>query len=466
MEAQILLVEDDIRFVNTFKRAIAGRFQVTSAATAGEGFRYFRQRPNPFDVIILDVNLPDMQGDELAQMIHKHNPRQEILFATGDLTPTTLVRLLKSGRNSDFIAKGCDAEGIIVPIEAAIKRYRHEKMLIDPNTSEEPDQIESDLLSIGLTGRSKEMHAIFNVIRDYRDACVDILITGETGTGKEKVAEALKTGPMFSVNCARYEGNEQFLETELFGHVKGAFTGADRETTGVFELANNGTVFLDEIHTLSSTAQARLLRTLQGRTIRKVGATCEREIKSNFRLITAGKATLHGLVEQGKFSPDLYFRIRKGRIHIPPLAQRRDDIEPLVKHFLKTFTKRYNKTRYIVSSCIRELEQLAWPGNVRELESCIEQLVIHSKSEVIDLPDLRKQFSAVVTQDADDKSSEHSSTVNFNFFRQTCDSEFLIQALSVSSSVTEAAERAKMPRTTLISRLKRLGINAESHLKK
>lgn len=342
MKPKILLVEDNNCFIETVRLSIQGQgYKLITAKSLSEGLKAFNDHNGEFDCVVMDYHLPDGKGSDLAEEFYRRNPRLEILFATGDNSPETLMDLLDKG-GASFILKGTTA--ILEKIKSAIASFRRDRMLLKPVLdADDLSKIEIDLKSVGIVSKSKAMHEVYQKILKVREVPVDVLICGETGVGKELVARAIlgdKKIPFISINCAKYSSNDQFIEKDLFGCVKGAYTGANSDTRGAFEEAANGFVFLDEIHHLSFNAQGVLLRALQDKKFRRMGDNSGREINLNCRLIFGGKANLFELAQKNLFLPDLFYRIDKNQILIPPLRERTEDIEPLVRHFTDVYSKK------------------------------------------------------------------------------------------------------------------------------
>lgn len=294
-------------------------------------------------------------------------------------------------------------------------------------------------------------------VRRSREMKKPIMILGASGTGKELVAKALHTGPkglFFPVNCASYTRDGALLESELFGHEKGAFTGALNRKVGILEAAKGGTVFLDEIHHLSPAAQAQLLRAIEEKKVRRVGANQEYEI--DFRLIVATKPDIEARVEAGTFLGDLYYRLKYITIEVPDLKDRPEDIEPLVAYFCRKFQEETGKKKTFLMSAVRALEGYAWPGNVRELDGYIFQILTDSPGTVIGPKDLDSRFVA--------PEPRASGVVSFQELEDRQEKEkreFLTSVIRSSRSVAQAASTMGMPPTTLRSMVGRYGLKKE-----
>ena len=312
MTPRILLIEDDRCFADTIRMVVKSiGAKVVWAETARAGYQQFSQAEAPFDLVLIDYHLPDLNGAELAEIIKRKNKNQQIVFATGDSTRDTLTALLKTGSAISFISKSDTPAEMLKEIEKGIDAYRRGKRVLSQPL--EPSEIERALAAEGIVGRSPAMFDVLQKIQRFRSVNVDVLILGESGVGKELVAKpfASQKEKIFPVNCAAFSESSALLESELFGHAKGAFTDAKSDKPGIVEVSEGGILFLDEIHALSLPAQSKLLRFLQEKKFRRVGEAFERSLAGKIRVICAAKPSLASLVDEGKFLPDLYYRIAK-----------------------------------------------------------------------------------------------------------------------------------------------------------
>ncbi len=460
MTPRILLVDDDRCFAETIRLVVKPTgARVVWAEDAKQGFQQYSQSEAPFDLVVIDYHLPDLKGAELAEILKRRNKNQQITFATGDSTKATLTALLKTGSAVSFISKSDSPAEMLKEIEKGIDAYRRGKrVLAQPESPSDLSEIERALAAEGIIGRSKAMFDVLRKIQLFRSVSVDVLILGESGVGKELVAKPFaKTGEkIFPVNCAAFSESSALLESELFGHARGAFTDAKSDKPGIVEIAEGGIVFLDEIHTLSLSAQAKLLRFLQEKKFRRVGETFERSLVGKIRVICTAKPSLAQMVDEGKFLPDLYYRIAKAQIHVPPLRARLDDLEPLVLHFAGIYGKRFGRRRYFESSVLKEMEKCQWAGNVRDLENTVASLILGTEEELIRGEDFLKFLGQKVAAPVEDE-------LPLNIARKAFERQKILSALKSSRSVTEAAQKLNVARTTLSSRLSRLGIDAETH---
>lgn len=464
MKPRILVVDDDRCFLETIRLVVKPLgARVEWAEDAGKGFRAISAAEAPFDLVIIDHHLPDLKGAELAEIIKRKNPKQEIVFATGDLTPPTLTALLKTGSAVSFLSKGDSADLMLREIEKGISAYRKGKRVLAPETdSTDLSENERALTAAGIIGRSNAMFEVLQKAQLFRGVDVDVIILGETGVGKELVAKALlrPDQKIFPVNCAAFSESSTLLESELFGHARGAFTDAKMDKPGLFEVAEGHVVFLDEIHTLAKAAQGKLLRFLQEKKIRRVGENFERDLRGKFRVVCAAKPDIKKQAEEGSFMSDLFYRINKAQVVVPPLRERLDDLEPLVLHFSTLYGKRFGRRRFFESSVLREMEKCKWPGNVRDLENTVASLVLETQTELITAADFVRFVGAKVQS----TPVTEEEAMPLDLARRAFEKQKILAALKASRTVTEAAQKLNVARTTLASRIGRLGIHPEAYL--
>ena len=305
-----------------------------------------------------------------------------------------------------------------------------------------------------MVGRSQAMADVVMKVLKYRSLAKPFLILGESGTGKELIAKALHTGPadtFFPINCAAYADKPEFLEAELFGYEKGAFTGATSAKAGVFQVAKGGTVFLDELHHLSLSGQAQLLRAVQEMKIRRMGSS--HEIDVDFRLIAATKPNLEERVKNGSFMEDLYYRVNYLRIAVPALRERPQDIEPLIAHYRDQYCKTTKLQKTFLMRTVRMMEKYSWPGNVRDLDACVFKLIVESAKATIDPSQLDGRFF---------NEAEENSLISYAQLAERHDEEkrkLIISVLKTSGTKAHAAERMNIKATTFYSMLERLKID-------
>ena len=358
-------------------------FEVTQAADGRQALARFKQEP--FDLVLTDQKMPDLSGLELLEGVRAITPEAAVLIMTAYGTIETAVSAIKAGA-ADYLTKPVNLDELLHRIHQVRERQR----LLTENR-ELRDALVGRHRVEGIIGESGQMEEVLSLVRRVAPSDATVLIRGESGTGKELIAKAIHyaspraSGLLVKVNCAALP--ETLIESELFGHEKGAFTGAVSARKGRFELADGGSLFLDEIGDLPAPVQVKLLRVLQERELERVGSS--RPIAVNVRLLAATHRNLEALVREGRFRDDLYYRINVVTITLPPLRERRDDLPLFIDHFLRTFAAKNGKTIRGLSREAREtLLRYDYPGNVRELENLIERAVVLTRDEVIGLADL------------------------------------------------------------------------------
>ena len=378
----ILLVDDETKILNALGRALRDDgHDVVATANAREAQRLLGQRL--FDVLVVDNMMPEMTGLELIrELVASTSPaeRPQILMMTAHATVESAIEAMKLGA-LDYLQKPFEIDELLVVVNRALDHQRlsteHQYLI---------SERDAEFNHYGIVGRSRRMQEVINTAGVVAKSKSTILITGETGTGKEMVARAIhyhsaqREMPLIKVNCAAIP--ETLLESELFGHVRGAFTGATTNKKGKFALADGGSIFLDEIGTMSPPLQAKLLRVLQEREFEPLGS--ERTQKVDVRVIAATNRDLRQMVADGRFQEDLYYRLNVIPIHIPPLRERREDIPVLIEHFVAKHAQRAGKRiDGVEPGVIEALEGAEWPGNVRELENTVERAVVLSPTPII-----------------------------------------------------------------------------------
>jgi two-component system response regulator AtoC len=368
----ILLVDDDPVFTRfTEKILTEGGMNVVPAFNKAEGLAKFEEH-HP-SCVILDIFLPDGSGVDMIKPFRAAAPKVPIIMVSGQSEVDDVVRAMKDGAN-DYIKKPFRGEELLLKIQMVLEATRTRWELDALKTQSRAEEEYKLLFSL-----SDRMNKVQAILDQVANTDITVLITGESGTGKELVAKALHKSservgePFIKVNCAALP--RELLESELFGFEKGAFTGAHRRKYGRFEMAQNGTIFLDEISEMHSDLQSKLLHVLQEKQFYRIGG--EREIKVNCRILTATNKNLEDLVEDGRFRRDLFYRINVVNIVVPPLRERKDDIPLLADYFIKRYEEMYNRDSVKISPKLMEMfMEYAWPGNVRELENNIKRLII------------------------------------------------------------------------------------------
>ncbi len=382
-----ILVVDDEESMREFLAIMLHRegYKVTAAEDGAQALVCLNN--NTYDLIISDIQMPRLDGFKLLNHVKEHCPETVMIMITAFSTTEEAVEAMKNGAY-DYIIKPFKNEEIRLIVKNALER----KVLREENI-ELKKELGKRYSFSSIIGKSKCMQQVYDLIGKVAGTKANVLITGESGTGKELVAKAIhyngshKDSPFVAINCGAIP--ENLLESELFGHEKGSFTGATNAKVGLFEAANGGTIFLDEIGELPSLMQVKLLRVLQEREIRKVGGT--KNIAVNVRLIVATNKDLEEEVAQGNFREDLFYRINVIRVDLPPLRARRDDILLLIEHFFDKISDQ-DKPLEISTKAMKKLLDYHWPGNIRELENVVERCVILGNSEEIQEGDLPAQL--------------------------------------------------------------------------
>jgi two-component system response regulator HydG len=382
-KGKIIIVDDELSVRDSLNKWFREEgYEVSTAEDANDALTLMAEKK--FDVALLDIKMRGTDGIELQKRLHEIDPELISIMMTGYASVETAVEALKNGAY-DYVTKPLDPDEIAHIVKNALshRRTKEENVLLKETVAEigahSPD----------IVGQSAAMKKVFDAVETVGPTDATVLITGESGTGKELVARAIHSAssrrfhPMVTIHCGAL--TETLLESELFGHEKGAFTGAQYRKKGKFEIAEGGTVFLDEIGDISLKTQTDLLRVLQEREIVRVGGN--QTIHVDFRCVAATNKDLEGLIAEGKFRPDLFYRLNVFRIELPALRDRKDDIPALVDHFVRKFSLQMNKkiTR-VAPSAMYCLQQHGWPGNVRELENAVERAMVVAQE-----PELREQ---------------------------------------------------------------------------
>jgi len=379
MSARILIVDDEEIVIRSCLRILAGdEFQVESVQDGREALKKIEE--NTYDVVILDIMMPNIDGLEVLRRVKETHPNVDVIMITGLSQVDTAVQAMKLGA-FDYISKPFEPDELKLVVFRALER----RLLLQENFTLR-SEVSSKYRFENIIGLSPQMQAVYRLIAQCAPTSSTVLITGESGTGKELIARAIhynslrKDKPFVAVDCNAL--SENLLESELFGHVKGAFTSAVVNKKGMFEVAGSGTLFLDEIGNISMSIQAKLLRVLQEREFRAVGDT--RTQTANFRLVTATNKDLKAMVAAGTFRDDLYYRVNIFPVHAPALRERKGDIPALAYHFLKVFGAELGKKITDISEgALSTLTNYGWPGNVRELENVVYRAAILTGDSVV-----------------------------------------------------------------------------------
>ncbi|MEJ2204797.1 MAG: sigma-54 dependent transcriptional regulator [Gemmatimonadota bacterium] len=381
---KVLTVDDEQVVCESIRRVLSEEgYEVSTSTSSRAGLELLRKEH--FDLLLLDIKMPEMDGIELLRVARDISPETEVLIITGYATIETAVEAIKLGA-FDYLEKPVSPPALIVAAARALER----KHLVDL-TQRLRSELETRHRIGNVICSSPKMRKVMQLVARVAPTNSTVLITGETGTGKDVIARAIhynsarKDGPLVVADCASL--SESLLESELFGHVRGSFTGAVKDRRGLAESARGGTLFLDEIATISASVQGSLLRLIQEREIRPVGS--DKPVEVDVRLIAATNHDLATLVDEGSFREDLYYRLSVFSIRLPPLRERREEIPLLAHHFVERFSQEFDKPiDHVSPAAMAVLESHDWPGNVRELEHAMERAVLLADGTSIELADI------------------------------------------------------------------------------
>jgi len=451
---KVLVVEDESAMRELLAEQLTKRgFEVKSSEGAEQALRFAAE--TDFSAILTDLNLKGMNGIELCRKAVQNRPDIPVLVITAFGSLESAIQAIRAGA-WDFITKPVEMETLGIAIERAVKhhalreevkRLRHQADAIAPAHE--------------LLGDSEAVRKVQQLIGRVADSDASVLITGESGTGKEVVARALhrlsrrKDGPFIAVNCAAMP--EALLESELFGHVKGAFTDAKSDRVGMFKQADGGTLLLDEVGELPLTLQPKLLRALQERKVRPVGGS--NEMNFDARIIAATNVDLDERVEEGRFRDDLFYRLNVIQIVLPPLRARGNDVLELAQHFVRKVSERSGKrVRGLTPAVAQKLLEYDWPGNVRELENCIERSVAFTAFDHLQLDDLPEKVRSGPT-----RSNGGSNPEELTLPLEVVERRHILRVLDAQKgNRTRAAKVLGLDRKTLYRKLERWGMHSNS----
>ncbi|MGC3958633.1 MAG: sigma-54 dependent transcriptional regulator [Verrucomicrobiota bacterium] len=473
--SKLLLIDDEADVQYSFRRIFdSPDIELFTASSGEEGLQLIpKLRP---DLVLMDIRMGGITGMETLRRIRQMDTKLLVILMTAYGTTQTAIEAMKLGAY-DYLLKPFDVPKLKEIVTNALKAARDMKQVV----SYQP-LLESEDYEQGVVGRSEPMQQVFKLIGQVAASDATALVTGESGTGKELVARAIyhhserNSQPFLAVNCAAIP--EQLLESELFGHERGAFTGATGQRIGKFEQCNNGTIFLDEIGDMTPPTQTKILRVLQSGTFERVGGN--QPIKVNVRVIAATNKPLEQAVAARQFREDLFYRLNVVRIHIPPLRDRREDIPLLVNYFLKKIAKEQDRQpKSIASAAVKALEKYHWPGNVRELENIIRRAHVIAKSEAILPADLPAEVtgqstsSLVLPTTAGEGAASDAASLARQLFQiakrdpklkvlPAVERELVIEALKdTANNQVHAAKLLGITRATLRKRIEKFGIQRE-----
>ncbi len=459
--ADILIIDDEAVIHDGCKLALCEHGHTVDAVFDGRnGIERLTQRH--FDLVLLDLKLPDIDGMQLLEVIRREKPTVGVVVMTGFSSVSDAVRAIKLGA-FDYLSKPFSDDELVLAVEKAVKTKR----LAEENLALRK-QLFAKFDFSSIVGEDPKMLRIFEEIRKAAPTDSIILIEGESGTGKELFAKAIHAHSQRSdkqfivVDCSTF--SPSLLESELFGHLKGSFTGATHDKPGIFEVADGGTLFLDEVANLTLDVQGKLLRVMETREYRPVGASLTR--KTNIRIIAASNQNLKALVEQGKFRSDLFYRLSVLPIYIPPLRERRQDIPKLAYHFLRIFCREMGRrVQGFSDEALEALINHDWPGNVRQLKNVVERLVIMADDEVLGYhhlaENLRGRHGTIpvrVPETLKELRLIKKRIIADQYGR--IEKAFLVKALAAAyGNISEAAAAVGMQRSNFSTMLKKHGLS-------
>jgi len=459
-KSRILVIDDESAIRDSLRMTLEYEgYEFLGAATGQEGLA-LAERDAP-DLVLLDVKMPGMDGIDVLERLRSLNDQLPIVVISGHGTISTAVEATKKGA-WDFIEKPFASERILVSLRNALDQ----RQLRDENRSlKKAVEVRHQMV-----GESPVLKQIMAAISRAAPTNATVLITGESGVGKELVARTIHRNSLRSrerfvqVNCAAIP--EELIESELFGHEKGSFTGATEKQVGKFEQADRGTIFLDEIGDMSAKTQAKVLRVLQEGEVERLGSA--RTIKVDVRVIAATNKNLEEEIEKGQFREDLYFRLAVIPIHVPPLRERPEDVPLLVRHYMESFSRENNaRQKRITPSAMDVLQRYRWKGNIRELRNTIERLYIMTGGDTIDVADLpsavRSPAGVAAARPAASGDADTAKAGTLREFKDSAERTYLVQKLRENGwNISKTAEAIDTPRSNLYKKLEQYQITQES----
>ena len=461
-KGSILIIDDEQEIRESLEQLLKLEgYRPASASTAQEGLK--KAEENLFDVVLLDISLPDLSGLEVLKSIKRDNPDTGVIMITAYDSGQAAFQASREGAHS-YITKPWDNERVLLEIRNTLDKSRLQL---------ENVQLRRALKRFALpniVGKSERMQKVMDLITQVAPTRATLLILSESGTGKELVAKTIHATspradrPFVPVNTGSMPVD--LLESTLFGHVKGAFTSAIATKRGLFEVADQGTIFFDEIGTIGVETQAKLLRVIQEREFMRLGGT--ETIKVDVRILAATNADLRKLVQENKFREDLYYRLNVISIPLPPLRDRKEDVAPLAEHFLRKYSHENGREGLRFSpEAMKMLMDYDWPGNVRELENTVERAVVLSSGPALGPDLLPEQFSQNHSGVIRSFPAENLEGRSLFDIMEACERRIILEVLEKSGwSQTEAAERFKIPLSTLNQKIKRLQIDIKRRASK
>jgi DNA-binding NtrC family response regulator len=448
----VLAIDDEVDMLATYQSIFKKNYSILTASSADQALKLIKAEP--LSLILLDIRMPKVDGLQLLKQVKEIDRTLEVIMVTASKDIASAVEAMKLGA-FDFVTKPFDVKELLAIIAKALeKRALVRENLYLKETLKETNSY------CDLIGQSPAMKKVFKMIEQVAPTDSTVLVRGESGTGKELVARAIHTKskrvaqPFVAVNCAAIP--ENLLESELFGHERGSFTGALERKLGKFELADGGTLFLDEIGCMAPAMQAKLLRVLEDRKVERLGG--EKGVPVDVRIISATNIDFDQEIKNSKFRSDLYYRLNVIPVDLPPLRERKEDIQLFINYFLDKFNKLLNKqVKGITGEAFQTLLAYSWPGNVRELQNLIERLVVLSATDLISLEELPLPTvkTARITVQSDRSATDYKEAMN-SYERALLEKVMAEQ----QGNISQAAKKLNMVRTSLIARLKATGLNS------
>jgi two-component system nitrogen regulation response regulator NtrX len=454
MKSRILIVDDEAEIRKSLRMILEYEgYDVVEASSGAEGLA-IAERDAP-DLVFLDVKMPGMDGLEALQRLQASRESMPVVIISGHATKEEVANSIKRGA-IDFIEKPLGTDRVLVTVKNALE---HERLRDENRSLKRAVEARHQMV-----GESAGLRTVWDAIKRAAPTNATVLLLGESGVGKELVARSIHRNSLRSrerfvqVNCAAIP--EELIESELFGHEKGSFTGATEKQIGKFEQADKGTIFLDEVGDMSPKTQAKVLRVLQEGEVERLGSA--RTIKVDVRVIAATNKELEQEIEKGTFREDLYFRLSVIPIRVPPLRDRRDDIPVLVRHFADLFTRDHaRRAPRFTAAALEYMQKARWKGNVRELRNTVERLIIMSPGEVIDVHDLRDVVRIDARPVTAEAEKERPGTLRE--FKEVAERAFLVEKLREHNwNISKTAEVIGTPRSNLYKKLEQYGISQEN----
>lgn len=461
---KVLIVDDEPELRKSIQSVLTTKLSDFEfhCQEAGDGLSAVELvKQNSFDLVFMDVHMPQMDGLKALEIIKSQDPKTFVVIVTAHANFQDAVHAIKVGA-FDYVEKPVDASRL----EAIVKKALETQEMVSSLAISAP--IFDDDVDTEFVGSSQKMREVFDIIGKLSHVDTTVLIRGENGTGKELVARAIhsssprKHGEFVAINCGAIP--ENLMESELFGHEKGAFTGAVERKIGKFQVANKGTIFLDEVAELKPEMQVKLLRVLQERRFTPIGSN--REVATNARIIAATNQNMEKMIEDGSLREDLFYRLNVMPIFLPPLRERIDDLENLAQYFIKRFNKKLDRRiTGITPEALNQMKRYRWPGNIRELENMIERSFIVERDNQINVSSLPEKLQNLTgASSADAMASSYSGPMDFDRFKEETEKEFIIQALKANNGrINQTVAHAGIPKNTLLRKIRKYEINVKEY---